>query len=118
MHFVREKELCAFLRSTETATGVTPLATCCSDQSPSPRTSLHTIRGAGPELLGLDSVADGICSRASQGSGPCAGVRVFCLNRARIRVISKRKLLFADGCERTPSELESHPWWHFGGEVK
>ena len=42
MHFVREKEFCAFLGSTETATAVTPLATCCSNLSPSPSTSAST----------------------------------------------------------------------------
>jgi len=79
---------------------------------------LHTTRDADSELLGLDSVADGRCNRASQGFDPSAGVEVLCLNRARIRITPKRKLLFADGCERTPSGLESHPWWHIGGDVK
>ena len=80
--------------------------------------SLHTTRDADPELLGLDSVADGRCNRASQGFGPSAGVEVLCLNRACTWIIPKRKLLFAYWCERTPSELESHPWWHLGGEEK
>ena len=42
MHFFREKVFLAFLRSTKTATAATPLATCCSNQSPGPSMGAST----------------------------------------------------------------------------
>ena len=42
IHFVHKKNFCAFMGSIETATAVTPLAPCCSNQSRSPKTRVST----------------------------------------------------------------------------
>ena len=55
---------------------------------------LNITRDAGPTLQGLGSVADDRCSSlAGQGFGPGPGVEILCLNRVRIQITTKRRLL-------------------------